>query len=760
MKYKRPIIAMVMAVCMCTIPALSAFAATGKEVAEKLLACEDKYDLTGIINDAGDVTEFPEVWDLREKGVVTPVKFQNPWGTCWGFAACAAAETSILSEMGKTYNETGLDLSEHQLAYFARTPLKDGSSQDGEGSYMLDETEPVYNSGGWMYTATSVFSSGIGVVSEGLVPYRGKKGVIYSQFGLLVSYSADDDWTVDEDYRFLQQYELEESNILPEPAMKKYNELKTEYEYLGYNELGTNAIKNELMQGRAVSIGFCADQSQPGQSGDKTKYISDKWCHYTYDNGVVNHAVTIVGWDDTIKAADFKEGFRPEGDGAWIVKNSWGAQTSAFPNTFYWGMENEKGEHTGYFYLSYYDHSISSPESFDFDVKESNEAYIIDQYDYMPSDGMPNDVLSENEIRTANIFEAEYDELVRAISVETAHQYEDVHCEIYLLGDGFADPTDGEKVAEFDEHYVYAGYHRINLAEQIEVLKGKKYSVVVTHTVDTGDAFGKLYSISVDEARNKEGLIDYNSRVEKDLQEKAYSVAVVNPGESFVYIGENSGNNGSASAGTWTDWREVVDALHEDEVKKLHEFDNFPIKSYASFKDPAVAAEIAGEGIGCCYPEPEHSTEWYQNQAYEQLMWMILGGIAAAFVLLIVALIVIRNIVRKNRWKRRLVKVMFVGDGNLCQLPELVKELALSKRKNADLSIVFSDDEAALNQQIGEYDYVVTGADIAADADLQESAKAVWGKIEDETYGKAAWKKYKKEKRRYTYVERLVRRQR
>lgn len=29
--------------------------------------------------------ELPAQYDLREQGVVTPVKLQNPWGTCWGF---------------------------------------------------------------------------------------------------------------------------------------------------------------------------------------------------------------------------------------------------------------------------------------------------------------------------------------------------------------------------------------------------------------------------------------------------------------------------------------------------------------------------------------------------------------------------------------------------------------------------------------------------------------------------------------------------
>ncbi len=35
--------------------------------------------------------------DLREQGLVTSVKNQSPWNTCWAFSAIAASESSILS---------------------------------------------------------------------------------------------------------------------------------------------------------------------------------------------------------------------------------------------------------------------------------------------------------------------------------------------------------------------------------------------------------------------------------------------------------------------------------------------------------------------------------------------------------------------------------------------------------------------------------------------------------------------------------------
>ena len=87
---------------------------------------------------AADV-ELPSSFDLRNVDTdgdgeadacyVTPVKLQNPFGTCWGFAAIASAETSILSSGLAAQDgyaayadpEKGLkelNLSEKHLVYF------------------------------------------------------------------------------------------------------------------------------------------------------------------------------------------------------------------------------------------------------------------------------------------------------------------------------------------------------------------------------------------------------------------------------------------------------------------------------------------------------------------------------------------------------------------------------------------------------------------------------------------------------------------
>ena len=84
-----------------------------------------------------DAQDLPSKFDLRsvdtdgdgvgDRCYVTPVRCQYPFGTCWGFAATAAAETSVLSakfaddpDAWKT-----LDFSEKQMTFFSHWHVTD-----------------------------------------------------------------------------------------------------------------------------------------------------------------------------------------------------------------------------------------------------------------------------------------------------------------------------------------------------------------------------------------------------------------------------------------------------------------------------------------------------------------------------------------------------------------------------------------------------------------------------------------------------------
>ncbi len=119
---------------------------------------EDVADIYSELRWRSIADTFPEKFDLRDRGVVTPIKNQSPWGSCWTFATMAASESSILSAMGLSAEEyfekygEEMDLSEKHLAWFTANALPGAEaypegeypydlSQAGEGAHPLEDTD-------------------------------------------------------------------------------------------------------------------------------------------------------------------------------------------------------------------------------------------------------------------------------------------------------------------------------------------------------------------------------------------------------------------------------------------------------------------------------------------------------------------------------------------------------------------------------------------------------------------------------------------
>ena len=481
-------------------------------------------------SDAADLEReaqsFPDSFDLRHcdtdgdgvyENYVTPVKLQNPFGTCWGFGAIAAAEISLLGSglaQADGYGPVAdpdngvkeLNLSEKHLTYFTFTAMNDRNDpQNGEGLQFPKGTTAAerLNSGGMLFFATSLFASGIGpnledrtgldAEDEGILTYQGKNGFVEFQRANLpdgtvqlkpVWYSMHDDWSLPEKYRYATSYRLAESYELPSPTGRD-----EENNYV-FNEDGVNAIKEQLLAKRGVAVGFHAESYLPGQDASEKTYMSKAWAHYTWQIQSANHAVCIVGWDDSFPKESFLEGHQPPADGAFLVKNSWGAATNSdFAGNGYrnWGIRDEDGRATGYFWLSYYDQSLTSPEAFAFDKSNVGHKFYVEQYDYLPVREV-SEVTVDKETGMANVFRAEGDSVLSQISFQTATPGTKVIYEVYLLDEGFDNPTQGSPVFSGSETYAYGGYHKVTIPEsqQVEMKKGQLYSVAVKEQTPSG----------------------------------------------------------------------------------------------------------------------------------------------------------------------------------------------------------------------------------------------------------------------------------
>ncbi len=192
-------------------------------------------------------------------------------------------------------------------------------------------------------------------------------------------------------------------------------------------------------------------------------YDSSNYAYYYGGSSSTNHGITIVGWDDNFSREKFKayNGSAPSGDGAFIVKNTWG---------------EDFGE-KGYFYVSYYDTSIEPYMAFS-TVDAATKYNLLFQYD--PLGAVTGLGFSSTRAWGANIFKAKVQFSLKAVGFHTlvpntsfiAYVYKDV---------AEGQPRSGTLVAKVKGKFPMAGYHTVPV-DPVKILKGQRFSVVIRFT--------------------------------------------------------------------------------------------------------------------------------------------------------------------------------------------------------------------------------------------------------------------------------------
>lgn len=366
--------------------------------------------------------DLPSSFDLREATGMTGVRDQKTYGTCWAHSSAASAESDILE------SNPSVDLSEFHTAYFTYY----GEDQVKPSS---DDIDDILNMGGSVYSVINLWSQWIGPVSEEKMPY-GDLSILEN--GKKIT-----------ELRNTSDYHLENAYVFD------YDCDRTNFDEI--NAL----VKDFVYSGHGVDVSFFSDQSANYSYTYSTSNTQRK-------SRFANHAVTICGWDDNIPAEQFRNS--PDGDGGWLVKNSWGADFGS----------------DGYFWISYYDKSLVDFGVYDLGDKENYET--IYQHDsFMSTNAMSahGDADAEKPSYMANVFHSESGEEIRAVSTYFNTPGTEYEITVYSGLSDPADPASGTGYTAASGVSGHPGYQTVEFDTDIYVEPGNFSVVVKMYSPDT-----------------------------------------------------------------------------------------------------------------------------------------------------------------------------------------------------------------------------------------------------------------------------------
>lgn len=356
------------------------------------------------------------------------IRNQGAYGSCWAFASLALGEIN----MRKT-ERLAMDLSELQLAYFTYHTVADPlGGTVGDRNYLGASAGDFLQQGGNIMLALQTLANWKGAASEEVLPYNDESCQNALEDGIEEAYAYEDVAHIKNAYIVNLKENAQEAKEL----IKEYGGLATSY---------CNAA---------------------------AYYNGTYNSYYNPNKRSVNHAITIVGWNDDFPKENFTD--TPQKDGAWLVRNSW-------------GVEGEN--YYGYFWMSYEENTLSKAAyAFEF-VSSQSEEYYDNNYQYDGSiyylKSVP--VSDGNIITTANVFEAQKEEEeLKAVSFETYATDESYEISIYRDLTDLTNPESGTLVETKSGETTFAGLYQVAV-DGMTLAEGQNFAVVVTLTRAAGN---------------------------------------------------------------------------------------------------------------------------------------------------------------------------------------------------------------------------------------------------------------------------------
>ena len=469
----------------------------------------------------------------------TTIKNQMNTNSCWAFASLGALETNLaMRDYNSSKGPVVYDFSEKHMNYAtAKSSFLDNKTNEYGFSKEVSE-------GGNFYMAIQYLTNGLGAIDEEDLPFE----------------NSEEDIDISE----IQNKEVKTT---------LYDTAEFESVDSSEKEVVMDSMKEHIANYGGIYAGISGASIFGDNYNNETGAM---YCSDSFSNPI-DHAVTIIGWDDNYSVDNFNENNRPTANGAWIVKNSWGEEITENLLTIkemlfnedpsYWeeltydspekiptdivvnAYKQIYGEskvevrddnlvikigNDGYMYVSYEDCNVYTTLSGIEKATNSKDYDNVYQNDIL---GVSNNiaVFESGKVYLANVFtrDSSVQEVLDKISVYTFQGY---NCKVLVNPNGDSkniDDLQEVRLKEGDTVSVEPGFHTIEFVEPVRL---------------TGDKFVVVLEVTSDSSPKQVAL-------ESRTEDSYWKDAIVNEGESFC------ANEDGFSANVWTDLATIQDDL-------------------------------------------------------------------------------------------------------------------------------------------------------------------------------------------------------